>query len=180
MRRFQVRARRRGAGWELHIEGVGAATAAKVTQAEAVARESIAAALGVPDDSFAVDVVVCLAPEIEAMIRQAREAARQAAQAQQEAARQAHQTADTLEARYEAETAIKGAAKLKAVANRIDREPTGLRTRQVARVTDYRALIKHIFANDAAALEAWLDEYARKSLPAQLPGVIIETERRAA
>lgn len=89
MRRFQVWAHRRGAGWELHIEGVGAATAAKVTQAEAVARESIAAALGVPDDSFAVDVVVCLAPEIEAMIRQAREAARQAAQAQQEAARQA-------------------------------------------------------------------------------------------
>jgi hypothetical protein len=106
--------------------------------------------------------------------------ARQEAAEREEAARQAHQAADTLEARYEAETAIKGAAKLKTVANKITREPTGLRTRQVARVTDYRALLLHIAATDKPALDAWLDEYARKAMPSQLPGVTIEIERKAA
>lgn len=106
--------------------------------------------------------------------------ARQEAAEREEAARQAHQTADTLEARFEAEAAIKGASKLKAVANKITREPTGLRSRQVARVTDHRALLLHIANTDKPALDAWLEEYARKALPAQLPGVTIETERKAA
>jgi hypothetical protein len=106
--------------------------------------------------------------------------ARQEAEERSEAARQAHLAADTLEARYEAETAIKSAAKLATVAKKIDREPTGLRTRQVAVVTDYRALLLHIANTDKPALDAFLEEYARKALPAQLPGTEIETQLRAA
>lgn len=56
----------------------------------------------------------------------------------------------------------------------------GLRSRQVADVTDRRALLEHILRHDPEPLAAWLDEYARKALPSQLPGVTIRTERKAA
>jgi hypothetical protein len=54
----------------------------------------------------------------------------------------------------------------------------GLRKSQVALVTDRKALLIWIANNDEAALTAFLDEYARKSLPAQLPGVTIRTDHR--
>jgi hypothetical protein len=47
-------------------------------------------------------------------------------------------------------------------------------------VTDYRALLLHIAGVDKPALDAFLDEYARKALPSQLPGVRIDTERSVA
>lgn len=106
--------------------------------------------------------------------------AREEAEAKAEAARAALRQADDLEARFAAEEQLKQSAKLAAVANKIDRAPTGLRTHQIADVTDYPALLKHIKATDPDALKAWLADYARKALPAQLPGVTIRIEKRAA
>lgn len=96
MRTFRVRARRGEEGWDLHVEGVGTAVAERLTRAEAVAREYVAAALGLAGDSFAVEVAVVLDPETERMIHRAREASRSAAQAQREAARQTRAVVDRL------------------------------------------------------------------------------------
>lgn len=106
--------------------------------------------------------------------------AREQAEAAQKAAQAAFKASDDLEERFAAEEQLKQAAKLAAQANRIDREPTGLRTRQIAVVENHRALLQHIFKTDPAAITAWLDEYARKAMPTVLPGVRIETERKAA
>jgi DNA repair exonuclease SbcCD ATPase subunit len=119
--------------------------------------------------------------------RQARQAAKEAeARKALEAAKQAEQEAlaafkqsDDLEERFAAEERLKQAERLKQQAAKIDRAPTGLRTYQIAIVDDYRELLQHIMKADPAPLKAWLDEYAKKALPAALPGVRIETERRA-
>jgi hypothetical protein len=106
--------------------------------------------------------------------------AREEAEAKQRAAQAALRQSDDLEARFAAEEQLKQAEKLAAQANRIDRSATGLRTYQVADVTDRRALLEHVMRNDPDALTAWLAEYARKALPAQLPGVTIRIEKKAA
>lgn len=106
--------------------------------------------------------------------------AREEAEAKQRAAQEALRQSDDLEARFAAEEQLKQAEKLAAQANRIDRSATGLRTYQVADVTDRRALLEHVMRNDPDALTAWLAEYARKALPAQLPGVTIRIEKKAA
>lgn len=106
--------------------------------------------------------------------------ARQEAEDRERAAQEALRQSDDLEARYDAERQLEAAKKLTAVANKIDRAPTGLRSYQIAEVTDYPTLLKHVRANDPDALRAFLDEYARKALPSQLPGVTIRTEKRAA
>lgn len=106
--------------------------------------------------------------------------AREEAEAKQRAAQEALRQSDDLEARFAAEEQLKQAEKLAAQANRIDRSATGLRTYQVADVTDRRALLEHVMRNDPDALTEWLAEYARKALPAQLPGVTIRIEKRAA
>ena len=101
------------------------------------------------------------------------------AEARQKAAQEALRS-DDLEARYQGEVELKAAAKLASTANRIDREATGLRSRQIAEVTDYPALLRHVKETNPNALRAWLDDYATKALPAQLPGVTIRIERKAA
>lgn len=106
--------------------------------------------------------------------------AREQAEAEQAKAREALQTSDDLEARFAAEEQIERAAKLVASANKIDRSATGLRGKQIAEVTDHKALLIHIASHDQETLFAWLADYARKALPACLPGVTIRTEKRAA
>lgn len=106
--------------------------------------------------------------------------AREEAEAKQRAAQAALRQSDDLETRFAAEEQLKAASKLAAQANRIDRSATGLRTYQIADVTDRRALLEHVMRNDPDALTDWLAEYARKALPAQLPGVTIRTEKKAA
>lgn len=71
------------------------------------------------------------------------------------------------------------AGKAKAHVTGMDRA-IGLRTYKVATVTDYAALLRHVREHDPEPLKAWLDEYARKALPMQLPGVEVTTERRVA
>lgn len=106
--------------------------------------------------------------------------AREEAEAKQRAAQAALRQSDDLESRFAAEEQFKQASKLAAQANKIDRSATGLRTYQIADVTDRRALLEHVMRNDPDALTDWLAEYARKALPAQLPGVTIRIEKKAA
>lgn len=106
--------------------------------------------------------------------------AREEAEAKQRAAQAALRQSDDLESRFAAEEQLKQASKLAAQANKIDRSATGLRTYQIADVTDRRALLEHVMRNDPDALTDWLAEYARKALPAQLPGVTIRIEKKAA
>jgi len=124
-----------------------------------------------------------LTPYREARQRAKNEAARKAreeAEAKQHAAQEALRKSDDLEARFEAEAQLKQASKLVSSANKIDRSATGLRTYQVAEVADRKALLQHVMRTDPDALADWLAEYARKALPAQLPGVTIRIEKRAA
>jgi len=134
-------------------------------------------------DAAAQAIKDALTPYREARQRAKDEAARKAreeAEAIQAAAQQALRTADDLEGRFTAEAQLQQASKLAAVANKIDRTATGLRARKVAVVEDRKALLQHIMVNDPEPLTAWLTEYAQRALPAQLPGVLIEVERRAA
>lgn len=106
--------------------------------------------------------------------------AREEAAAKLEQAQAALRQSDDLEERFAAEEALEQAGKLTAQANRIDRSATGLRSKQVADVTDRRALLEYVMKTDPEALGDWLAEYARKALPACLPGVTIRIERKAA
>ena len=106
--------------------------------------------------------------------------AREEAAAKLEQAQAALRQSDDLEERFAAEEALEQAGKLTAQANRIDRSATGLRTKQVADVTDRRALLEYVMKTDPEALGEWLAEYARKALPSCLPGVTIRIERKAA
>lgn len=106
--------------------------------------------------------------------------AREEAAAKLEQAQAALRKSDDLEERFAAEEALEQAGKLTAQANRIDRSATGLRSKQVADVTDRRALLEYVMKTDPEALGEWLAEYARKALPASLPGVTIRIERKAA
>lgn len=124
--------------------------------------------------------------------RQREEAAKareDALRAQQEAIAAARQAEGNLEAIEEAnalqtsaDKAMKEAAKsekVKPQASGFGRA-VGLRSYQVVDVTDRALLLRHVKATDPEALTAFLAEYARKALPAQLPGVTIRTEKRAA
>lgn len=127
-----------------------------------------------------------LAEEQRAAENKAREEAAKKAQEAIEATRAAQGSVEAIEhakeLEREADKAAREAAKagkVKAHVAGMDRA-IGLRTYQVAEVTDRRALLEYVMKNDADALTAWLEEYARKALPLQLPGVTIRTERRVA
>lgn len=103
----------------------------------------------------------------------------EAAAAKERAAQEVLRQSDDLEQRFDAEQALEAASRLSASAKRIERAATGLRTQSVAVVNDHAALLKHIKAHDADTLKAWLAEYARKALPACLPGCEIKMESKA-
>lgn len=106
--------------------------------------------------------------------------AREAAEAERLAAQEALKVSDDLEERFAAEERLARSTKLEAVANKIDRSATGLRSRQVAVVTDRKALLQHVMKHDPDTLTQWLEAYAQRALPSVLPGVTVETERKAA
>lgn len=100
--------------------------------------------------------------------------ARTEAQAKLEAAQAALRTSDDLEGKFAAEAELKQASKLQAVANRIDREATGLRTQWQAEVTDRRAALLHYINVNPAAFENLLQELAdrdARGARAPIPGV---------
>ena len=109
--------------------------------------------------------------EAEAKARAAHEASQRAAASDLEAQRAA------AEAQREAEAAQITAAK----ASKATKEAKGLRTVIKYEVTDHRALLHWIAANDRDAITAFLDEYARRnhSMGCQRDGLRVWQEKVA-
>jgi len=109
-------------------------------------------------DKGADVIKAALTPFRVAKQRAIEEAARKAREEAEEArrkAQQALQASGDLEQRLAAEEALKQAGKQEAAAKRIDKSPTGLRTRWVARIDDQRAaLIDVLNKNPQPILDA--------------------------
>lgn len=115
----------------------------------------------------------------DAAAKKAREEAEQAQKAAQDALR----TSDDLEAKFAAEEQLKQASKLTAVANKIDRSATGLRTFWEAEITNRRAALNHYLPKHperfAALIQQIADEDARGAR-APAPGVVFHERKKAA
>lgn len=127
-----------------------------------------------------------LTPYREARQRAKDEAAKKAreeAEAKALAAQEALRKSEDLEERFEAEEALKQSAKLTAVANKIDRSATGLRTYWEAEITDRKAALLHYIARAPERFEALIQQLAdidaRGSRPA-VPGVVFHERKKAA
>lgn len=136
-----------------------------------------------------------LTPYLEAVEREKRakaEAARKAADEQARAAQEALRASrDDLAAREQAEAMLDAAKKAEVAASRAEKDKAqgkggtravSLRTTYAAEVTDYTALARHIWQQDAASLNAWLDEYAAQKVRAgrrDLPGVNVIEKKEA-
>lgn len=137
-------------------------------------------------DMGMTEIKKLLTPYRDAKQRAKDEAARQAreeAAAKEQAARDALQQSDDLETRFAAEAQFKQAQKLTAVANKIDRSATGLRTTHRAEVTDFAALLRHYKERRPDDLKAWLADQADRDVRAGervIPGVTVIEERNAA
>jgi hypothetical protein len=109
--------------------------------------------------------------------------AREEAEARQQAARDALHKADDLEAKFAAEQQIEAAAKLTAVANKIDRSATGLRTHWEAKITDRKAALLHYLGRSPERFEALIAQLAAedaRGTRAPVPGVIFQEIKKAA
>jgi hypothetical protein len=94
---YFVAAKRWARGWELHIEGVGVTQVATLSKAEATAREYIAFALDLDDEtSFVVDVVPQLDAALAKQVEVARTEVREAERRQREAAAKQREVAKQL------------------------------------------------------------------------------------
>lgn len=127
-----------------------------------------------------------LTPYREAKQRAKNEAARKAREEAAERERIAQESltrADDLETRFAAEQQFEAAKKLTAVANKIDRAPTGLRTTWEAEITDRTAALKHYLGQQPEAFLALIQELAdrdaRGARP-QRPGITYHERKKAA
>lgn len=120
---------------------------------------------------------------------EARQAALQAQQQALEAQRASEGNVDATEAarklQKDADRATREAAKLEKAKPNVagENRAIGLRTYWTHEIADRRELLNWVAKNDAAALTAFLDEYARKAVASGvrwLPGVNITEERRVA
>lgn len=137
-------------------------------------------------DAGVAEIKKLLTPYREAKQRAKDEAARQAreeAEQRQREAQEALRSSDTLSDRVEAEERLKQAAKLTAVANKIDRSATGLRTHWEAEVVDRRAALNFYLKRNpddfANLIQELADCDARTNRPA-VPGVVYHERKRAA
>ena len=109
--------------------------------------------------------------------------AREEAEAKERAAQDALRQSDDLESRFAAEQDLEAASKLKAVANKIDRSATGLRTHWEAEIADKGAALRfYLNQNPWAFLEliqVLADRDARGARP-RVPGVIYHERKVAA
>ena len=115
----------------------------------------------------------------DAAARKAREEAEERARAAQAALKQS----DDLEAKFAAEVEIEAAQKLVAVANKIDRSATGLRTTWMHRIVNRRELLLHVVERYPEDLADMLNEFVRRQVASGLrtmPGVEILEQKRAA
>lgn len=109
--------------------------------------------------------------------------AREEAEAKEAEARKALQQSDDLEAKYAAEKELETAAKLKAVANKIDRSATGLRTYWEAEITDRKAALLHYLNRSPDRFEALIQQMAdedARGARAPVPGVVFHERKKAA
>ena len=111
--------------------------------------------------------------------------AREEAEARQKAAADALRQADDLEAKFAAEQEIEAAQKLVAVANKIDRAPTGLRTTWRAEITDRKQALLHYLKVRPDAFEELIQRLAEQDASnpgtrGKIPGVTFAEEKRAA
>lgn len=108
---------------------------------------------------------------------------REEAEAAQKAAQEALQQSDDLSARFAAEETLKHAQKLTAVANKIDRSATGLRTFWEVEITDRRAALNHYIARQPEAfveLIQQLAEHDARTTRPPVPGVLFHERKKAA
>jgi hypothetical protein len=137
-------------------------------------------------DKAAAAIKDALTPYREARQRAKDEAARKAreeAEVAQTAAQEALRSSDDLEERFTAEAELARAGKLTAVANRIDRTPTGLRKYWVAEITDRREALKHYLTTrpeEFAALIQQLADADARGTRAPVPGVVFHEKKKAA
>jgi len=97
VRTYSVRAKRWEHGWELHIEGVGVTQSHGLKDAEMMTRDLISRRLGVPEDSFSVEVAPEIGSGLDEQATAARAAVRAAASAQHKAAAQSREAARLLQ-----------------------------------------------------------------------------------
>jgi hypothetical protein len=109
--------------------------------------------------------------------------AREAAESAQKAAQEALHQSDDLEVKFQAEQDLEQAKKLTAVANKIDRSATGLRTTWEAELTDKTAALRHYLKAQpdefTALIQALADRDARGARP-PVPGVLYHERKKAA
>lgn len=139
-------------------------------------------------DMAAEEIKRLLTPYRTAKQRAKDEAARKAreeAEAKRLEAEAALRQSDDLEARFEAEETLKQAQKLAAVANRIDRTATGLRTHWEAEITDRKAALLHYLKEQPEAFSSLIQELAdrdarNEATRRDIPGVIFHERKKAA
>lgn len=139
-------------------------------------------------DMAAEEIKRLLTPYRTAKQRAKDEAARKAreeAEAKRLEAEAALRQSDDLEARFEAEETLKQAQKLAAVANRIDRTATGLRTYWEAEITDRKAALLHYLKEQPEAFSSLIQELAdrdarNEATRRDIPGVIFHERKKAA
>lgn len=139
-------------------------------------------------DMAAEEIKRLLTPYRTAKQRAKDEAARKAreeAEAKRLEAEAALRQSDDLEARFEAEETLKQAQKLAAVANRIDRTATGLRTHWEAEITDRKAALLHYLKEQpemfALLIQDLADKDARNEATRRpIPGIVFHERKKAA
>lgn len=121
--------------------------------------------------------------EIQRAKDEAARRAREEAESKEKAAQEALRQSDDLEARYQAEQQIEAAKKLTAVANKIDRSASGLRTYWTHRIMNRRELLLHVMDRYPEDLADMLNEFVRRKVASgtrSMPGVEITEDKRAA
>lgn len=109
--------------------------------------------------------------------------AREEAEAKEKAAQEALRQSDDLEAKFAAEQELEQARKLSAVANKIDRAPTGLRIHWEAELTDKTAALRHYLKTQPGEFETLIQTLAdrdARGARSPVPGVIFHERKRAA
>jgi uncharacterized protein with ATP-grasp and redox domains len=137
-------------------------------------------------DKAAAALKSALTPYREARQRAKDEAARKAreeAEAKLKAAQLALRASDDPEEKFAAEEELKQASKLTAVANKIDRSATGLRTYWEAEITDRREALKHYLTTYPGEFEALIQRLAdadARGSRGTVPGIVFHERKRAA
>lgn len=137
-------------------------------------------------DKAANAIKDALTPYREARQRAKDELARQLREEAEAAVREAQEAlkgSDDLEERFAAEEKLKHASKLTAVANRSDREATGLRTHWEAEITDRRAALNHmvkIYPERFTDLIQQIADEEARGARGTIPGVLFHERKRAA